>query len=337
MMPGKLAFFTLAAAALVASCSSDPLKIDTSATHITLGYRNLDSLINLTDTADLKKRLLEWHVAIPEAIDFELGYCIGAGRVTDPQLASRLHEFRTNAYIARVEKRIAETFPDLPKRHAEITEGFRRVKTHLPDAAIPANIVYLNSTHRASAFSTEKEVAVGLEMYLGAKTDVTRELPSQLYYEWQKEGMDKKFLERDVLASWIMTHIVQDKEDASVIEKIVDWGKILYFTEAAFPEIDPAILLRYSKSDLDWAMEHERDFWKYLVDQKLLFKKDPKLNANFLSDAPFTAGLPQEGPDRLGQFLGWRIIHSYMEQYDITLQQLKDLSYTEILTEYEIE
>jgi uncharacterized protein YjaZ len=58
---------------------------------------------------------------------------------------------------------------------------------------------------------------------------------------------------------------------------------------------------------------------------------------NLLHEAPFTAGLPMnEAPDRLGQFLGWRIVHSYMEQNDVTLRQLIELPYTEILTFYEI-
>lgn len=329
-------FYALPALLLFSACSHDPFDVDISATKIQIGRRNLDSLINVTDTSVLQQRLLEWHVDIPEVIDYELGYCIQIGRITDTGIVSRLYAFRTNEYIRTVEKRIQETFPDLDKRHDAILTGFRRLKTHIGDAKIPAHIVYLNSTHRASAFSTENDLAIGLEMYLGAKTDVIRQLPQQLYFEWQKEGMEERYLERDALASWIFTHIIPEKEDATVMESIISWGKIIYLTEAAFPELDKQTLLRYTKEDYDWAIEHERDFWKYLVDQKLLFRTDSKLKMNFLADAPFTAGLPEQGPDRLGQFLGWRIIHSYMDQHKLTVQEVIDLPYTELLTEYEI-
>jgi uncharacterized protein YjaZ len=95
-------------------------------------------------------------------------------------------------------------------------------------------------------------------------------------------------------------------------------------------------IIRYSKRDYDWAMRNESAFWQYIVDQKQLFFLDDKIMANYLQESPFTAGIPMKGPDRLGQFLGWRIVQSYMEQYDITIKELIDLPYTELLQEYEV-
>ena len=56
-----------------------------------------------------------------------------------------------------------------------------------------------------------------------------------------------------------------------------------------------------------------------------------------LNDGPFTIGLPEKGPDRLGQFLGWRMIQIYMEKNDISLEALVKVPYNEILQAYEIE
>ena len=56
-----------------------------------------------------------------------------------------------------------------------------------------------------------------------------------------------------------------------------------------------------------------------------------------LNEGPFTIGLPEKGPDRLGQFLGYRMVKKYLE---ITKPEVKDLlktSYTAILAEYEID
>jgi uncharacterized protein YjaZ len=72
------------------------------------------------------------------------------------------------------------------------------------------------------------------------------------------------------------------------------------------------------------------------VKQNLLFVKSETDQAAFLQEAPFTAGLPQKGPDRLGQFLGYRIVCSYIEQTNLTLQELIDKPYNELLADYEI-
>ena len=58
---------------------------------------------------------------------------------------------------------------------------------------------------------------------------------------------------------------------------------------------------------------------------------------NLLNEGPFTPGLPQKGPDRLGQFLGWRMVRKYMEVKDITVEELMNVPYTEIIVEYEID
>jgi uncharacterized protein YjaZ len=56
-----------------------------------------------------------------------------------------------------------------------------------------------------------------------------------------------------------------------------------------------------------------------------------------LKEGPFTIGLPEKGPDRLGQFLGYRMILKYMEAKEITVEQLINTPYTDILVEYEID
>jgi antitoxin component HigA of HigAB toxin-antitoxin module len=336
--PGAALYLSIPALiAAIAGCSGDPLDIDTSGTKVDIGYRNLDSLIAKGEMSALRYGLFQWHTEIPEVIDYELGYCLGVGRITDSSLMPRLQEFRSNDYIRRVETQIDKTFPDLQKRHRKIAEGFRRLKTHLAHAKMPKHVVYLNSTHRASAFSTENDIAMGLEMYLGAKAEVIRQLPPDIYFEWQKEGMDERYFERDALASWILTHVASPKEESGVIEAIIEWGKIIYLTQAAFPDMEKSRIIRYTEEDYKWALDNEEPFWKYLVKENLLFSKDATLKSNFLNDAPFTAGLPEKGPDRLGQFLGWRIVQSYMEQHDITVEDLMKLPYTELLSEYEID
>jgi uncharacterized protein YjaZ len=60
--------------------------------------------------------------------------------------------------------------------------------------------------------------------------------------------------------------------------------------------------------------------------QQALFDADPKLPNRFINPAPFTKfymGFDNETPGRLGQWLGWQIVRSYMEHNDkVTLQQM---------------
>jgi hypothetical protein len=318
------------------SCSNNSLDVNTSEVKVEIGFINLDSILV---NAKVKDRLTYHHKHLKDIKDiyeYNIGYCIRMSNASDSSFETSLSLFLKDPYIARLEKRINKKFSDLAPYKTEMIEGFKHLKYHFPTGKIPANIVFMNSLFNSNAFSTEKEIGVGLDSYLGANTDVVKELPNEPYYEWIKEAMDDKFLTRDAICSWVMTHYV-DEADGNLAEQLIRWGKVLYVTQAAFPDKDPSIILRYSEEDYKWALENEYSLWKYLVDEKMLFTIN-ELNAkNLLKEGPFTIGLPEKGPDRLGQFLGYRIVLKYMEATDITPAELINTSYSDILVEYEID
>ena len=128
-----------------------------------------------------------------------------------------------------------------------------------------------------------------------------------------------------------------DEPKGSLIEQVIHWGKIIYLTEAAIPDASKHLIMRYEENDLEWAMKNEFGFWKYLVNEKLLFKIDELNIINMLKEGPFTPGLPERGPDRLGQYLGWQMVKQYVESKEVPLKELSDIPYNDILQNYEIE
>ena len=149
--------------------------------------------------------------------------------------------------------------------------------------------------------------------------------------------MRKEYIPRDVLNEWIATNVVKDV-NGIFAEKMIRWGKIIYLTEAALPKLEKYLLFRYTKKGYDWAEHNEASIWKYIVNEELLFSKNERDHANFLHEGPFTVGLPENSPDRLGQFLGWRIVNEFMEKNEsISIKELINVPYNTILQSYEIE
>ncbi|HLV41767.1 MAG TPA: hypothetical protein VKY37_05785, partial [Brumimicrobium sp.] len=59
---------------------------------------------------------------------------------------------------------------------------------------------------------------------------------------------------------------------------------------------------------------------------------------NFLNEGPKTVGLSDDAPDRIGQFLGYRIVKGYMDKNKaLSLSELLDVKYNIILQTYEID
>ena len=320
----------------IAACSHDPLDVDPGSVSVDIRYTNLDSIFVHTDESALKNTVEKLGLDNNGILAYELGYCLRVGEIGDSGTTYRIKQFVNDTFVRRIEQRISEKFSDLSPQKQKISEGFRYLKFHFPFGAIPANVVFMNSILRSNVFCTEREIGIGLERYLGAKTDVIKEIPTDFIFQWEKDGMNAEFMPRDVLTAWIMTHYVPEKK-GNTAEAMVRWGKIIYLTEAAFPHDDKNMIMRYSAKDYQWALDNEYAFWKYLVDEKLLFSESERDQSNFLNDGPFTIGLPEKGPDRLGQFLGWRMVHSYMKENPKTkLAELVNIPYNNILQSYEI-
>lgn len=321
---------------LFTACSSNPLEVDAKDQIVKIDFIHLDSLLFQSDA---KERLAIHHMMqqrTPDVYEYNLAYCLKFKGSTDSIFNNSIQQFYSDPYIHQLELRLNQKFNNLSKFKTGITSGFKHLKYHFPTGKMPKSIVFMNSLFTANAFCTEEEIGVGLERYLSMNTDVIRQLPPDQFFNWIKEGFDSEFLVRDALCSWIMTHYVPEVK-GSLIENCINWGKILYLTKAALPSSSDAKVLRYSYEDFAWAQKNESQLWNYLVKEKLLFKNDDRMIRNLIAEGPFSAGLPEEGPDRLGQFLGYQIVQKYMEIEHISLSDLLNKSYTEILVEYEID
>jgi uncharacterized protein YjaZ len=56
---------------------------------------------------------------------------------------------------------------------------------------------------------------------------------------------------------------------------------------------------------------------------------------SYLNDGPFTAEISQEAPGRIGIWVGWRIVDSYMRHHpEVSIQQLMAESDAQKILEY---
>lgn len=322
---------------LLIACSSDPLDVDASGVSVEVEFVDVNEPLMYGDSIALMSAHHQYGVEIMDAYAYLVGYCMGIGEVADTAFYNSIMTYRKDPTIRQMHSDIRTKFKNTEDIEASIVDGFRHLRYHLPKCKLPGHIAFMNTLFQSGVFCTEEDIAVGLQHFLGADNKVIQQLNTQYYFDWMKQGMDAKYLERDVLTGWIETHVVEETQ-GNLAEHIIRWGKILYLTEAAFPDASEALILRYSEEELKWANENEYAFWKYLVDENLLFGVDDKTTRNMVGDGPFTPGLPEEGsPDRMGQYLGWRMLHSYMEQYDISVEELIKLPYNDILQEFEIE
>jgi hypothetical protein len=333
-MPHRIVFLTIFLFTLLISCKSDRFKEVPSNKIPMITYLNLAKELRGLDSSQYTFFDAIESKKYGESYAYFIGYCLKIGNPGDSLNKNGLATFYRDPYIKRLEKHLAKGFDNTKKIEEKLNLDFQRLNFYAPSYKIPKKITFLNSLFTSSVNSMDTDIAVGIERYLGPEYDVIKELPEEQFFAWIKVKMQPKFMERDILVSWIQTHLVP-QNNTNTAEAIVNWGKTLFIAEVALQAKMPSTLLRYSDKEFTWATEREISFWKYLINENILFSKSERDIQNLLVDAPFTIGLPEKGADRMGQFLGWKIVHAFMNENDkVSLQELIETPYNKILQAY---
>ncbi|SFT89966.1 hypothetical protein SAMN05216474_3040 [Lishizhenia tianjinensis] len=322
---------------LATSCTGDRLQVDVSDQQVDIHYLNIDQEVNGKSAQELTSLHHQLTKDLTDLYQYELSFNLRQiGQTLQPQdtaIGEKLHYFYAQEFIAKLEEEKNKAF-DLPVLEQEINDGFKHVKYHFPNAPLPTEIIWMNNLF-AKVHASDSAVSVGLEFYLGENHELIQNIPTNNLYAWQRRRMVKSYIARDVVQAWLQANVFK-VPTGKLIENIIHAGKVIYAVEAAFPNASDEDIMRYSSAELKYAREHEGMFWKYLVDQKLLFDNTERDKANLLNEGPYTVGLPDDSPDRMGQFLGWQMVKSFMDKNeDVSLPQLLEIDYNKILQSYD--
>jgi hypothetical protein len=314
-------------------CSNHP---DVSTIQNNTSTVNLDQLefYSINDTSDLIQLL----AASNEVLEFQFQSCISIGSVRSLGSLERLQLFKKDKYISELHDELKSTiYPEIPKINHELNISFKYLRYYFPNIKVPSSIVYFNSLFHTNVYCGKKELGIGMECYLGPNSPCVKKLPSQEFFQWLKNSMKLDYLKRDVLSAWIISNYIPENKN-SVVEQMIRWGKIIYLMERCIPDYEKNCLLRYPPEKFDWAEKNESSVWKYLVNEQLLFSKNERDISFLINEGPFTIGLPEKSPDRLGQYIGWKMVHDYMDEHEnISLRDLVNTPYNSILQTYNSE
>ena len=224
----------------------------------------------------------------------------------------------TTMGFAQTNEEVKKQFADIKNIQNELNQGFTRIHYLYPELDIP-RIYFLVSGFNASIFAYDDIIAVGADMYLGADY----EYYNQVVYNYQKVSMDKKFLAGDVLNYYISQKIPYTSKYNRLLEHMLFRGKQMYLLEQLLPNSPLWEVIGYTKEQWDWCVTWEKEIWNKIMDKRDLFKTESMVITSYLNDGPFTSEISSESPGRLGIWVGWRIIDSYMRHNEeVTLQEL---------------
>ena len=215
---------------------------------------------------------------------------------------------------------VAKQFPDNKKFEDGLEMMVSRIKHYFPEEKNPRVITLVNEVLiDKKAFYTEDLILISLDTYLGKNHKFY-----EPFAEYQKANLEPHQILPDLVTNFAFRKIVPS-QDKTLISEMIYFGKLHYLKDLLIPETPNNQKIGYTELQEKFCIENESQMWSYLVNEKLLYDNNIKNYQRFIEDGPFTKfylDIDRESPGRVGQWLGWQIVKSYMENNDVTLDQL---------------
>ena len=218
-------------------------------------------------------------------------------------------------------KATQKKYPDLKDVKVGLDDLFKHIKYYYPKFEDPTVITIISNVgFEQRVVYSDTLLFISLDVFLGSDSEIYQDYPAYL---------KQNFTEKQLFVSAgkeLVRPIIFPLKSRTFLAKIIQEGKKLYALDAFLPKIDDANKMGYSPKKLAWVEANESMIWSYFVDKELLYSSDNSLNKRFIEEAPFSKfylDIDNESPGKVGAWLGWQIVRSYMKHHkEIALKDL---------------
>ena len=247
---------------------------------------------------------------------------IANGAWENTEMIQSMKGYLNDPVIQEIYKDTQVQFADLSGLKSQLKSAMSIYLTHFPNDNVPdfCTLVSGINFEIPQVFGYENTIFICLDMYLGKD-----------YKHYGQAGMpkyiaarcDKKYMATDCFSKALVYRHLPDKTLVTLLDNMVDAGKKMFFTQTMFPNTPPEVILCYSKEQYQWAVEHESAIWHTLIEKNMVYNNSEDIIRRMIDETPFTRDFGNDSPGRLGVFIGFQIVQSYMKAHpEITLGEL---------------
>jgi len=249
----------------------------------------------------------------------------------DPGMVRKLQDYLQDTVIMALHEAAEKTIETNSVLKA-LETAFGYYKIYYPNDSIPEIITLIPGLdfNSPSVYIYDNILFVNIDMYLGAENPHYSAVGMPAYIT---ERCEPVYLPVDIFKKAMVYKHLAKTPRTTLLDAMITEGKKLYFTEMMFPDLQERYIMGYSEEKYNWGNDYLGNVWSYLIEKNELFGKGEALMRCYIEEAPFTKPFGNRSPGRIGAFVGWKLIQSYMKNNpDVTVPMLmQDLDYQKIL------
>ena len=242
-------------------------------------------------------------------------------------------QFSDSVWISRqkdslqllLQSEVNTTFNNIEPLERDVNHLFKHIKYLFPFIKTPRVITLTNNVdYQIKTVYSDSLLLISLDTFLGSENPLYDGIPSYI-----RKELDPKYIIVQI-ADKFGTFIIPPVEDRTFLARMIYEGKKLYLHDLLIPHVPIEDRIAYTKKEFNWALENEKYVWQYFIEKQVLYQTQLEWVHRFIDPAPFSKfylQLDNETPGRIGSWLGWQIVNSYMTQFPETpLDELLKIS-----------
>jgi len=242
-------------------------------------------------------------------------------------------QFSDSVWISRqkdslqllLQSEVNKTFKDIELFERDVDHLFKHIKYFFPFAKTPRVITLTNNVdYQIKTVYSDSLLLISLDTFLGSENHLYDGIPTYI-----RKELDPKYITVQI-ADKFGAFIIPPVEDRTFLARMIYEGKKLYLNDLLLPHVPIEDRIVYTKEEFNWALENEKYVWQYFIEKQILYQTQLEWVQRFIEPAPFSKfylQLDNETPGRIGSWLGWQIVNSYMIQFPETpLDELLKIS-----------
>ncbi|MBF6640584.1 gliding motility lipoprotein GldB [Flavobacterium sp. J49] len=222
---------------------------------------------------------------------------------------------------------VKKKYPDFGKQTNEIEDLFKHLKYYFPETVLPKVYTVIGEMdYTSKAIYANDKLIIALELYLG------KDVKFYTFPEYFRQNFEERQMMPDIVTSYAFRKI-PPPSDKTLLAEMIYYGKELYLKDLVLPNHTDAEKIGYQPQQITWCQENESYMWRFFIEESLLFSSDSKLPNRFINVAPFSKfylEIDNETPGRVGQWIGWQIVRSFMENNEVSLQDMLKMDTKEL-------
>ncbi len=277
------------------------------------------------DTSELKDQFEKLELKYPGFSDifFKNVVTLPGYENKNSDFYRELKVFITDTNNLKILNLVNTEFDDLSQTENRFQEIVSNLQKEYPEIQTPVLYTFVSIfAYQGFIFSDQGKdgLALGLDMFLGDKFPYNAIGNNEnIFANYMTRTYNKDHILKKIVQLWLEDRIF-NKSGQQAIDHIIQNGKKLYLMKKIIPEIPDTVLFEYSAKQMKWLEENEQEMWSYFIKNNFFYTTDEYKIKRLTTPGPNSQalGMPLNSPGQTGNYLGYRIIESYMARNNET-------------------